>query len=513
MAASVKGRGIGNMGDIRRPSPMRHFLHLYGSQNTFQAMIDFVVLGGLTIAFLEPQLLLHPLAHLTPTPVGQQQAAPAPTPSPPVQRPVAPPASTPAPAIAAPASKPSAETATPVAASVVDSSKAVANLKKLAPWPLVALAAVNTPGLHDVPIPFSGIVLGAQHPASRYLTVDDRAFANLSYQLREKVKAALDARADQDPDRMRAALKDVDSPEGTPELLTGLSYLINASADTTGLAETSYRAALQKGQPQAPVLLGLLLTSGSKGLNGTPAEGRALIDAVADQDRLAWLATGIGFMSGENGALDPGKALPLVRRAAEAGEPLALLQYARLAEGGIGMEKDVGLAEAALRRAADLGLTEAEDTLGRWIMLAYEKHKLDDPTEGVRLEERVLAKHLVFASNTLGRMYQYYGQGTWKDVARGAKLIQACAEYKLRPCQNNFGLSLQFGRGVDRDPVAAWARYDVARQLPGDFTMSAFADLDKVLTPGEKDEAHRQSKEIMAQLKPQPVPIALRRDR
>jgi hypothetical protein len=516
------GRGIGNMGDIRRPSPFRHFLQLYRSEAAFQAMVDFVVLGGLTIAFLEPQALLHPFSHKTnAAPPQQQVAAPNPPsaalpPPPPMavapsQQPAAPPMTQPT--TAAP-SAPVAQANPPVPTSVADTSKARANLKKLPPWPVVSLTPVTTPGLHDAPISFSNGILGAQHPPSRYLAIDDRPFASLPSALREKIKTALGARADQDPERMRAALKDVESPDGTPELLVGLSYVINPTPEAAGLAEKSYRLALQKGQPQAPVLLGLLLTSNSKGLTGTPDEGKALIEAVSGNDRLAWLAIGSGYLSGESGMLDPAKAVPWITKAAEAGEPLALLQYARLAEGGIGMEKNVALAEAALRRAADLGLTDAEDTLGRWILAAYEKKTIDDPSEGVKLEERALAKNLVFGMNTLGRLYNGYGQPpAWKDEARGAKLFQACSEYKIRQCHNNLGWALQNGHGLDRDLVGAWARYDVGRQLAGDYVMPGLAQLDKVLTSGEKDEAHKQSREIMAQLKPSPPVIVLRRDK
>jgi TPR repeat protein len=510
------GRGIGNMGAIRRPPPLRHFLQLYRSHVAFQAMIDFVVLGGLTIAFLEPQLLLHPWSHKAGTAAPQQQqAAPvATTPIAPAPPSVAPVARPPMPAPQARQDTPPAAPPAVAAVAASDSSKSIANLKKLPPWPQVPVTAVTTPGLHDIAIPFSNLALAAPHPASRLLALDDRAFANLPYQLRDRLKLALQARADQDPDRMRDALKDVESPDGTPELLTGLSYLINAAAETNGAAETAYRAALLKGQPQAPVLLGLLLTSGAKGVTGTPAEGKSLIESASANDRAAWLAIGNGYLSGESGALDPVKGAPWIRKAAEAGEPLALLQFARLAEAGIGMDKDVAIAEGALRRAADLGLTDAEDTLGRWILAAYEKKTITDPTEGVRLQKRVIAKNLVFGMNTLGRLYNGYGQPPqWKDDARGARLYQDCARYKIRQCQNNIGFALHYGRGVDRDPVAAWARYDVGRQLAGDYVMPGLALLDKTLTPTEKDDAKKQSKDIMAQLKPPPSIIALRRDR
>jgi TPR repeat protein len=510
-----KGRGIGNMGDIRRPPPFRFFLQLYRSEIAFQAMIDFVVLGGLTIAFLDPQLMLHPFSGKSRTVPQQQAAAPSAPPAPSVPPPSAAPSPAPRTDTAAPPSKPAPAVPNQPSApsSMTDSSKAVANLKKLPAWAGVPVTAANTPGLDKVPIPFSNLVTGAVHPASRFLTVDDRPFANLPYQLRETVKAALAARSDQDVDRMQAVLKDVQSPEGTPELLMGLSYLVNPTQESTGLAEKFYRIAMQKGQPQSPVLLGLLLTSNATGQSGTPAEGKSLIESVLANDRVAWLAAGSSYLSGENGMLDPVKAVPWIIKAAEAGEPLALLQYARLADNGIGMEKNAALAEGALRRAADLGLTEAEDILGRWILAAYEKKFIDDPAEGVKIEERVAAKHSIPALGVLARLYAFYGRGpTWKDEPRGVKLLQECAEFKISQCHNNLGLALQFGRGTDRDIVAAWTHYDVGRQLAKDFAMKGLEQLDKVMTSTELDEARQQSKDIMARLKNVPPIISLRRD-
>src|SRR5471030_2656273 len=136
MAAS-KGRGIGNMGDIRRPPPFRFFLQLYRSEIAFQAMIDFVVLGGLTVAFLNPELLLHPFSGKSRTAPQQQAAAPSAPPAPSVP----PPSAAPSPAAprndaAAPSSKPAPAVPNQPSApsSMTDSSKAVANLKKLPAW-------------------------------------------------------------------------------------------------------------------------------------------------------------------------------------------------------------------------------------------------------------------------------------------------------------------------------------------------------------------------------------------
>jgi TPR repeat protein len=527
------GRGIGNMGDIRRPPPFRFFLQLYRREVAFRAMIDFAVLGALTIAFLEPQVLLHPFSSHSSATKPQQAAAPAANPNPAVTPPPAPPAPAPSPVTpptsvtppAQPPAKRAADTtppskpATPAPGAASpspptnDSSKAVANLLKLPAWAILPIGPVDTPGLHNLPIPFTNQATSAAHPATRYLTVDDRPLANLPYQLRETIKTALVARADEDEERMRTVLKDVDSPEGTPELLIGLSYLIKANSENAVLAEKSYRAALQKGQPQAPVLLGLLLTTGIKSLGDKAAEGKSLIGAVMANDRVAWLATGNGYLNGESGGLDPVKAVPWIKKAAEADEPLALLQYARLAENGIGMEKNSSLAEGALRRAAELGLTEAEEILGRWILYAYEKKLIDDPTEGVRIMEKVAAKHSVMAVNALGAHYAIAGRDSWKDQPRGAKMLQECAAYKLSPCHGNLGVLMEYGRGIERDNVGAWAHFDVGRQLgSGDFAVSHLDRIEKTMTPDQKDEARKKSKEIMEQLKPVPRPIALRRD-
>ena len=490
----------GNTGDIRRPPPSRSFLQaqVYRREMAFRAMVYVAVLAALTIVFFEPRILLHLFS--------SQVSAAQPTVGTPL------PAATKKPDEIAPSSKPAtpiAGTDSAAAAPVSDSSKAIANFSKLPPLPAFSIYPIDTPGLHSVRIPLTSYVTSARHPATRFLTVDERPFINLPYQLREKLKAALAARADEDGDRMREILKGVESPDGTPELLIGLSYLIRANPEGALLAEKSYRIALQKGQPQAPVLLGLLLTTGIKGLGGTPEEGKSLIQSVMSNDRLAWLATGNSYLSGESGSLDPAKGAPLIVKAAEAGEPLALLQYARLAEGGIGMEKNVSLAEGALRRAAELGLTQAEEILGHWIDIAYEKKFIEDPTEGVKILEKAAAKHSYEAVSRLGALYAIIGRGSWKDQARGLKLLQECAAYKLWTCHSNLAVTMQ----TDRDIIGAWAHYDVSRQLGGgDFPTSRLTQLEKTMTSGEKDEARKKSKEVMDQLKTLPPIISLRRN-
>src|ERR1700712_3631108 len=74
--ATGKLRGIGNLGEIRRPPPFRFFLQLYRREIAFQALVDFVVLGTLTIAFLHPQQLLHPFTAKGGTAPQQQIATP-----------------------------------------------------------------------------------------------------------------------------------------------------------------------------------------------------------------------------------------------------------------------------------------------------------------------------------------------------------------------------------------------------------------------------------------------------
>jgi TPR repeat protein len=517
--------GIGNLGDIRRRRSLRSFLQVYLDKVAFGEMACFAILVALTIAFLEPQILRR--LFLNQVSATQQLPAPATNPTSTALQPTNATAAAQVPAMPessvgktaqaqtkqpteiAPLPKPMTPTvgADPAAAPLTDSTKAIANLLALPPLPAYPVIPVDTPGLHSIAIPLTPYVTSAMHPASRLLTVDERPFINLPYQLREKLKAALIARADEDGDRMREILKDVESPDGTPELLIGMSYLIRANAERALLAEKSYRVALQKGQPQAPVFLGLLLTIGIKGLGGTPEEGKALIQSAMGKDRVAWLATGNSYLSGESGILDPAKAAPLIVKAAEAGEPLALLQYARLAEGGIGMEKNVSLAEGALRRAAEFGLTEAEEILGRWFRLAYEKKFIEDPTEGVRLLEKAANKHSYEAVSELGGLYAISGRGNWKDAARGVKLLQECAAYKLWTCHGNLAVVMQ----IDRDISGAWAHYDVSRQLGGgEFPTSRLTQLEKTMTPGEKDDARKMSKDVMDQLKTLPPIISLR---
>ena len=87
--ATGKARGIGNMGETRRPPPLRFFVELYRKEIAFQALVDFVLLGTLTIAFLHPQQLLHPFSGKSSTTAPKPQVAAPSTPPAPVAPPPA----------------------------------------------------------------------------------------------------------------------------------------------------------------------------------------------------------------------------------------------------------------------------------------------------------------------------------------------------------------------------------------------------------------------------------------
>lgn len=522
----VASRGIGGLSGGRSRPPIDTFKRLYGGSPSFSGLFDLAVLGAITLAFLDPHAFVAPFEWvLRLGPTRSAGALPAPTPGPPPPTPASPPASqggngpNPAPA-PTPVSDPPRQGGDPAPAPVPAAQGSPPGTKppvvSQTLWPELPLVAAPTPGLTEVSIPFSPDILGGARPSLRSLVIDDRSFGTLPPGLKEKVDAALTARYEQRWDDVLAILAGVDPTSGPVRLLLGLAIASKGSeSGWQAKAEEHLRAALAAGEPQAATFLGSLLNSGISGFSGTTAEGQALLSgAAASGERAARLVVGLGFLNGGSGVVDPPKALEPIRQSALAGEPLALLHYARLLQDGMVSEKNPGLAEAALRRAAAFGLTEAETILGRWTVQAYLGGKVTDPAEGIAMLQQAAAQKDPVAENAVAVFYNNQARtAPWNDQKRGFDLLVECGRFKVPYCHNNLGFAYQFGHGVGRDVVQAWAHYDVGRQLNPSFLMRQMGPLDTSMLPDEKIRAHALSQQISATLLAHPQAIPLQRPR
>ena len=190
--------------------------------------------------------------------------------------------------------------------------------------------------------------------------------------------------------------------------------------------------AVGAGHVQASTLLGVLLVSGPQGVDKDIEAGKRLIEAAAAKgDAMAQRAAGIGYLDGEFGLLNPGRAAGYFKSAVAAGDLPAMMHYAHMLFTGAGAEKDEAAAEDLVERAARAGLTIAQETLGNWILERYKAGVTGDPSEGVRWLERAYQQG--FSITALTRLAVFFGDEgrgpKWSDRAKSLELFTQGAAF------------------------------------------------------------------------------------
>ena len=121
------------------------------------------------------------------------------------------------------------------------------------------------------------------------------------------------------------------------QFVKALALLIPGTTDQVRDAQTLLRSAAAAGQGQASVMLGRMLMVGWGTMAKDAQRGRELIEAGgAAGDPYALRLAAIGYLNSDFGAYDPVKAVDLMRRAADAGDPVAMMQLAYFIRTGRG---------------------------------------------------------------------------------------------------------------------------------------------------------------------------------
>ena len=243
---------------------------------------------------------------------------------------------------------------------------------------------------------------------------------------------------------------------------------ISDDSDRYVRAADRLRVAVGAGHVQASTLLGVLLVSGPQGVDKDIEAGKRLIEAAAAKgDAMAQRAAGIGYLDGEFGVLNPGRAAGYFKSAVAAGDLPAMMHYAHMLFTGAGAEKDEAAAEDLVERAAGAGLTVAQETLGNWILERYKAGVTGDPSEGVRWLERAYQQGFSIAALTrLAVFFGDEGRGPkWSDRAKSLELFTQGAAFADLRSQFGYATAVQFGYVPPKDLVKAYAHYELARQL------------------------------------------------
>jgi TPR repeat protein len=294
--------------------------------------------------------------------------------------------------------------------------------------------------------------------------------------------------------------------------MRGLAAIYQDDSDHFRRAVEQLRAAAAAGHVQAGTMAGALLVSGVQGVPKDLAEGKRLIEAAAARgDPMAQRATGIGYLGGEFGVLDPFKGASFIKSAADAGDPAAMLHHAYLMSTGAVVEKNEKAAEELVLRIADAGLTAAQETLGMWILERYKAGLISDPSEGIRWLERAYQRGLsIMALSRLGLFYLDEGRNPpWKDAQKAFALFGMCVPFTHMNCHYAYATSLHFGRGTAKDLGKAYVHYEIARQLGSTGAPARLKRLDELLAPAEKDAALEAARAQRGELKPSPRNVVL----
>jgi TPR repeat protein len=344
------------------------------------------------------------------------------------------------------------------------------------------------------------------------VNVDPSTFRNSAADDQPKLTAALGAYYRYDWAKAIDILKSATASDPNVQFVTALALLVPNSTDQARNAEVLLREASDGGYRQAGSVLGRILFVGAGGVPKDETAGRKLIDdAVAAGEPYAMRLAAAGYVSGELGTYDTVKAVDLLRRAAESGEPIAMAQLAYCIDTGRGgLARDAAKTVDYLRRAADAGFDGAQMTLARWFRDRYGTRESDNLPESIKWFERSYHQgHSVFALGELAIVHRFAREAPWFDTKRSFELLQLCAPYRMAYCHFWLARGYHDGAGTARDYTKAYAYYTVAKELGWKDPANNLQKLEDFLQPAVKTSAAELAKSISAGLKPVPRVIRL----
>lgn len=194
-------------------------------------------------------------------------------------------------------------------------------------------------------------------------------------------------------------------------------------------------------------------------------------------------ALGALYLDGVIVSKDEKKAMKLLRKACDAGEPWACARVAwKLGEEG----GDSARAEKLILKAAKLQKQrcrggEPDACMALAGLLRFGKGRFNDPKRAAELFEEACDDGEGYACSMAAGMYEW-GDGVTKDEAKAARLFERGCKLDDSWSCTSFAQQLRDGRGVDRDPARAVKLYQEAC----DEDESAFAceDLGDLFTLG-----------------------------
>jgi TPR repeat protein len=334
----------------------------------------------------------------------------------------------------------------------------------------------------------------AMLPRISDLKIEPGYFDNRPEPLRGKLVAALHAYDWRNSQRVAAALADADPDDRSVWLMGGLNLLTIPGAGSMNAGLEMLERAIEKGESRAMAILGVLKIAGLPGVPRNNAAGRELLERAVDAgDAAAARVLAECFITGSIGVVDPGRAEKYLRLASQRGDARATYRLGEMLQMGLGLPKNELEGERLIAQAANEGFDEAQAMLGVLRMMPYSHGLTDDPSEALQWFERAAAQYEPHAMFYLGMFYMEYGSRIGRlDAARAVDLFARCARATLwGQCLFAYGVALELGMGIRRDPLPAYAMYSLAL-MRDDATPKIKArreELGKTLSVGDIERA------------------------
>lgn len=339
-------------------------------------------------------------------------------------------------------------------------------------------------------------------PKLSEIELDQRHFETAPEPLRSQLIQAFDAYRARRYQVALDLLNQADPDERLVLLMRGLALIALRGGDTFQTGIGLLRKAAERGEPKAMGFLGVMTLTGLPGLNRNVDEGRAYLERVAKAGEVnALRVLGEGYLSGWIGSIDPARAATYLRAASDQGDLQATFRLAESYFTGRGMAQDHKEAERLFVLAAEKGHAEAQAMLGTWRLFPYLSGVSADPADALQWLERAAEQGEPRAMEYLGLFYVEYGKHTGlQDVPRGVSIFRHCTERTLHgACTFAYATALQYGQGVPRDPVKAYALY-VVSNLRGENpkAVTRLNELKKALSADEILRANTMVAEFTA---------------
>lgn len=240
--------------------------------------------------------------------------------------------------------------------------------------------------------------------------------------------------------------------------ITGVAQAADRPATEDTDVVAGYRAAAQRGEPEAAYQLGLRYAGGL----GVP------------QDHVA--------------------AAAWFRHAADQGVGHAQYQLGAMYAVGLGVERDAIEAARWITMAAVRGVADAQHDLG--MAYAAGAGVAADPAEAVRWLQQAAAQNHAQAQYCLGAMYRI-GRGIARDDTAAAAWYRRAADQGVTEAQHNLGVLYALGEGVPKDLIEAyqWLRLAADAQTgePSASATRTLAELSQEMRPDQIAEAERRA--------------------